>query len=94
MSHKKQGRKHHGIIPVIYSAGTAAFVFQEPCLEGTEEQNADDMTYRIDTAEKNHDSVIQDPGHIQSAENTVKNDPCQCYQYGCIIIRDEYFCIA
>ena len=28
--HKKQGSKHHGIIPIINTAGTAAFILQKP----------------------------------------------------------------
>ena len=47
---KKQRRKHHRIIPVVYPAGTAAFVFHEPGLEGTEKQYADDIADGIRTA--------------------------------------------
>ena len=79
-SHKKQRSEHHGIVPVINSAGTAAFVFHEPCLKRTEEEYADNIADRISTAKQDHDPIIQYPFHIQSAKDTIENDPDQCDQ--------------
>jgi hypothetical protein len=44
---KEQWREHHGIIPVVDATGRTTFVFQEPCLEWTEKQDANDVTHRI-----------------------------------------------
>lgn len=38
---KRQRRKHHGIVPVVYAAGDAAAVFHEPFLERVENKHAD-----------------------------------------------------
>ena len=46
--HKKERREHHGIIPVVDATGRTTFVFQEPCLEWTEKQDADDVAHRIE----------------------------------------------
>ena len=62
--YKKQRSEHHGIVPVIYPAGAAAFIFHEPRLEGTEEQNADDITNGIRAAQQDHNTVIQNVCHI------------------------------
>ena len=86
LSHKKQRREHHGIVPVVYPALTAAFVFHEPCLEGTEKQNAYDITDGIRAAQQDHDPVVQHACHMQSTEKSVKNNPDQRDQYSCIII--------
>ncbi len=44
---KKQWRKHHRIIPVIYSAAAAASVFKEPCLKRAKEQDTDHVAYSV-----------------------------------------------
>ena len=45
MRNKNERGKHHSVIPVIYSAGCAAFVLEYPGLEWAEEENADDVAY-------------------------------------------------
>ena len=47
MLHKEERREHHGIVPVIDPAGAAALVLHEPCLEGTEEQDADNIADEV-----------------------------------------------
>ena len=41
---KHQRCKHHCIVPVVYTAGCAAFVFHKPCLKRAEKQNANHIT--------------------------------------------------
>ena len=41
--HEEQRREHHREIPVVDPAGYAAPAFEEKHLEGTEEQDADDV---------------------------------------------------
>ncbi len=91
---EKQRRKHHCIIPIVYPAGTAAFILHKPGLERTEKQDADDIAYGIDAAQQDHDSVIQHPGHMQSAKDPIKNDPDQRDQDCGIIIRNGNFRLA
>ena len=87
-SDKKQRREHHSIIPIVYPTGTAAFVLHEPCLEGTEEKDADDITNGIYTAQQDHNSVIQNPYHMQRPKDPVKNNPYKRDQHCGIIVRD------
>jgi murein L,D-transpeptidase YcbB/YkuD len=56
--HKKQRRKHHGIIPVINPASTAALVLQKPGLKRTKEQDTDQIANRVKTGQQYHDPVI------------------------------------
>ena len=86
MPDKKQGREHRSVIPVIDPAGTAAFILHKPALEGAEEQNADQIAYRISAAEQNHHSVIQDFHHMQASEDTVENDPDQGNEHGGVVV--------
>lgn len=46
--HKKERRKYHCIVPVIYSASAAALVFHEQSLKRTEEQNTYHVAQRIE----------------------------------------------
>ena len=88
--YKEKRSKHHGVVPIIYPAGAAAFVLHEPCLERTEEQYAYDIAYGISTAEKYHDAVIQYPHHVQGAENAIEDDPDQRYEHCGVIVGYGY----
>ena len=64
MLYKYKGRKHHSVIPIIYTAGYAATVFHKKCLERTEEQNAYHIAYGIRKAYKYKNTGIDNLGVI------------------------------
>lgn len=64
-SYKKYRGEDHGIVPVVDAAGTAALVFHEPALKGTEKQDADHVADGIHTADDDHDPVIKNTAHVQ-----------------------------
>ncbi len=72
---KDQGSKHHGVIPIVDSAGSAAFIFQNKGLEGTEKQNTDHITNRIDESDNEKYSTVEDSCKIQTAEEKVQCTP-------------------
>ena len=41
---RQQRSEHHGIVPVVYTAAAAAFVFHHPFLERAEEEYADHIS--------------------------------------------------
>ena len=47
MPRHRHGRKHHREIPVVYPTGRAAPVLHHPRLEGTEEQDADNIADEV-----------------------------------------------
>ena len=83
---KEERCKHHGIIPVVDPAGTAALVFQKPGLERTEKQNTDHVTDGICTAQKEHETFVYNVRHIQSAEDHIETDPYKKNKNSGIII--------
>ena len=91
MPDKKQGCEHHGIVPVVDPAGAAAFVLHEPALEGTEEQNADQVAHGINAAEQNHHSIVQNAYHMQASEDAIENDPDQGNEHGGVVVMGYDF---
>ena len=83
---EEQGSEHHGIVPVVDPAGAAAFVFQEPGLEGTEEENADHIADSVGAADQDHDAHVEHAGHVQHAENAVEADPQQGHQHRAVVV--------
>lgn len=73
--YEKQGREHHGVVPVVDAAGAATAVLEEPGLERTEKENADHVTDGIERTEQQHDSVVEHTHHVQCAENHVEGNP-------------------
>ena len=43
--YEEERGEHHSEVPVVDAAGNTAAVFEEPCLERTEEQYADHVRY-------------------------------------------------
>ena len=86
---KKERCEHHGVIPVVDSAGAAAFILQEPALKGAEKKDTDHITDRVSAGEQDHDSVIQDACHVQCAEESVETDPDQSHQHHGVIVVDH-----
>ena len=72
---KDQRGKHHGVIPVVNTAGAAAFIFHEPCLEWAEEENADHITDRIEQTDEKQNARIEDIGIIKCADDRVQQKP-------------------
>ena len=90
LCHEKQGREHHGVVPVVDPARRAALVFQKPALEGTEEQYADHVADGIGAAEQQHDSIVQYPHHVQGAKYGIEADPDQQDQdRGVVVGHDD-----
>ena len=87
---KKQGRKHHRIVPVKDPAGTAAFILQEPGLEGTEKKDADHVADRIRKAQQEHHPLIRKHCHVQGAYACIHHYPQQCYYHSRIIVLYLY----
>ena len=73
--YKIQGREHHRIIPVVYSAGAAALILKYPRLKRTEKQDTNHIAYGIERADQNHYSVIKYSFHIQCPENRIGQYP-------------------
>ena len=48
----------HQIVPVIDPAGGAAAIVHHPGLEGTEEQNADDIHDAVQSGQTDHETVV------------------------------------
>ena len=90
-SDKEQRSKHHRIIPIVYSARAAAFVFEKPGLERAEKQYTYHVTDGIRDAEQQHNALVKDVEHVKRTENCVENHPYQCDQDRSIIICDLYF---
>ena len=67
--------EHHCIVPVVYTAATAAFILHKPGLEGAEEENADHIAYRVEEGYYDKDTRIDDAGEIEGGYRTVKRDP-------------------
>ena len=51
--HKHKRRKHHGVIPIIYTARCTAFVFHNPRVERAEEKNTYHIANGIAKTDKN-----------------------------------------
>ena len=90
-SDKEQRSKHHCVIPIVDSAGTAAFVLKKPGLERAEKQYAYHVTDGIRDAEQQHNALVKDVEHVERTEYSVENYPYQCDQDRSIIIGDFYF---
>jgi hypothetical protein len=91
---KEQGCKHHGIVPVIDSAGAAALILQKPALERTEEKDTDHIADRISAAEKKHDPIIQNFSHSERTDPAVQNNPDQGNQNRCVIVLNHNIRLA
>ena len=92
--HEEQGREHHREIPVVDPAGYAAPAFEEKHLEGTEEQDADDVGHREQGTKQKHEILVQDPDDIQSPEDPIEQDPCEHHECSRVIVRDDDFRLA
>ena len=92
--HKEERCEHHRIIPVVDPAGTAAFIFQKPCLERAEEQDSDHVADRISATDQQHDPVIEYACQVESSEYAVKTDPDQQDQNGTVVIGNRDLCLA
>ena len=66
-----QGSAHHGEVPVVNAAGTAAAVAHHPGLEGTEPQDADHVADTVGQADQDQNSLVQDAHIIQKADETI-----------------------
>ena len=89
-SDKEQRSKHHCVIPIVDSAGTAAFVLKKPGLERAEKQYANHVTDGICEAEQEHDTLVKDIEHVKRAEGSVENYPYQRDEDRGIVIGDLY----
>ena len=89
-SHKKERCEHHRIIPVIYSAGAAAFVLHKPGLEWTEKQDTYNVTYWVCTAQQYHKPIIQKTCHMECSKYHIKSYPYQKNKHsGIVILNDD-----
>lgn len=73
--YENKGSKHHGIVPVVDSAASAALVAHNPCLEGTEEEYANHIAYRVCKADKNKYSFVNNADIEQDADNGIEENP-------------------
>ena len=78
--YKYEGSKHHSKIPVIDAAGGAAPILHKPRLEGTEEQDANDIADRIRDCDQDHDAAINPSGKVQKSENRIEDKPYDCHE--------------
>lgn len=76
-SDEHEGGEHHGEVPVVDAADGAASVFHEPCLEGTEEKNADHVAHAVGKADKDQDALVDDVQIVEETDGTVERDPHQ-----------------
>ena len=77
---KQQRGKHHGKVPVVYSAGGTASVLHKPRLKGTEEQYTYKIAYGIKQAYDNKYAVVD---HVKTSQDTyysVESAPYKCCQ--------------
>ena len=91
LAHEEQRREHHGVVPVVYPAGAAAFVLEEPGLEGAEEKYAYHVAYGIRDTEQEHNALVKDIEHVKRAENSIEDHPYQRDEDRGIVIGDFYF---
>ena len=86
-AHEEQRREHHGVIPVVDTAGAAALVLHKPALKRAEEKDTDHIADGVSAAEENHNAVVQNAAHMQCPEETVEDNPDQRNQNGCVVVR-------
>ena len=79
---KDERGEHHGIIPVVDAAASAAFVLHKPGLEGAEEENADHVADRVEKADEEQNTAVDQMRVIEHADQGVQRDPRQCHQSG------------
>ena len=68
---KDQRGAHHGKVPVVDAAGTAAAIAHKPALKGTKPQDADHVANAVSQADQHQDPLIDDVQVIQQADGTV-----------------------
>ena len=57
---RQQRSKHHGIVPVVYTAAAATFVFHHPFLERAEEEYTDHIAYRVCERDQYENTAVYD----------------------------------
>ena len=72
---KKQGRKHHNMVPVENPAGCAAAVFHKPNPEGTPEKNADKVADVERNGKKQKHIFSDNAGEIKNCYHGGKRKP-------------------
>ena len=81
-----KGREHHSVVPVIYSARSATLVLHYPGLEGAEEQDADNVAYRVSESDQKKNSLIEYTHIVKHTDYSVECYPraeCgECYNAG------------
>ena len=70
-------RTDHDIVPVENAASGAAAVMHHPGLEGTEEQDTDDVADSVKTGEANHENRADQAFPIEEIEHAVQSQPGQ-----------------
>ena len=73
--YKDKRRKHHGIVPVVYAAASAALVFHHPFLERTEEQDTYHIAHRVGKAYEYEDTFIDDICKEKGVNGSVEQQP-------------------
>lgn len=87
---KEKRGKHHGIVPVVDPAGTAALVVQKPGFKRTEKQNADHVTHGVDQTGQKQNTPVNDMDKVESADNAVESQPTKSRQaYTFAVIGDR-----
>ena len=66
-----QGGAHHGKVPVVDAAGTAAAVAHKPGLKGTEPQDADHVADTVGQADQHQDALIDDVHVVEQTDDAV-----------------------
>ena len=67
--HKRS--EHHREIPVVYAACSTAAILHNPSLERTEEQDADDVTYRVADRDQDENASVEYPRVVERADHSV-----------------------
>ena len=78
---RQQRSEHHGIVPVVYTAAAAAFVFHHPFLERAEEEYADHIAYRVCDRDQYENTAVYDVEKEKAEDEPVKKKPASRYYH-------------
>ena len=73
--HKRKRCEHHGKIPVVDTAAATAFILHKPCLERTEEQDADHIAHTVGQCNHQQNVLVDDMSEVEGIDSTVEGDP-------------------
>lgn len=79
---KNEGSKHHCVIPIVDTAASAALVFHKPSLKRAEKEDTDHIADRIEKADEEKYSAINDICKIKRADRPVKQQPDERHEQG------------